>query len=148
MHASYVHSMHQKCPPNSGQYVCPVLTLLYFFFWPLCCLLFFDIPNLIAPLVSSKSSFKSTSVGLAPTGDIEKIKWEAEKYYIDVTIPCVDWAHISIWIFQKICGVTFQSTNLKYRIQQQSLYFIDIYNVSANTAWLFSNLYLHWLYLD
>jgi hypothetical protein len=23
--------------------------------------------------------------------------------------------------------------------------FIDIYNVSANTAWLFSNLYLHWL---
>jgi hypothetical protein len=44
--------------------------------------------------------------------------------------------------------VTFQSTNLKYRIQQQSLYFIDIYNVSANTAWLFSNLYLHSIYLD
>jgi hypothetical protein len=38
--------------------------------------------------------------------------------------------------------------HLKYRIQQQSLYCIDIYNVSANTAWLFSNLYLHWLYLD
>ena len=31
--------------------------LLYFFFWPLCCLFFFDIRILIAPLVSSNSSF-------------------------------------------------------------------------------------------
>jgi hypothetical protein len=38
--------------------------------------------------------------------------------------------------------------HLKYRIQQQSMYFIDIYNVSASTPWLFSNLYLHSLYLD
>ena len=30
---------------------------LYFFFWPLCCLFFFDIRILIAPLVSSNSSF-------------------------------------------------------------------------------------------
>ena len=143
-----MHLMCTRCIKKFGAIRMPCTTLLYFFFWPLRCLFFFDLRNLIAPLVSSKSSFKSTSVGLASTGDIEKIKWEAAKYYIDVTIPCVDWAHISIWIFQKICGVTFQSTNLKYRIQQQSLYFIDIYNVSANTAWLFSNLYLHWLYLD
>ena len=31
--------------------------LLYFFLWPLCCLFFFDIWILIAPLVSSNSSF-------------------------------------------------------------------------------------------
>jgi hypothetical protein len=29
---------------------------LYFFFWPLCCLFFFDIRILITPLVSSNSS--------------------------------------------------------------------------------------------
>ena len=32
--------------------------LLYFFFWPLCYLFFFDIRFLISPLVSSNSSFK------------------------------------------------------------------------------------------
>ena len=33
-----------------------LFVLLYFFFWPLCCLFFFDIRILIAPLVSSISS--------------------------------------------------------------------------------------------
>ena len=37
-------------------YVCFVDRCLYFFFWPLCCLFFFDIRILIAPLVSSNSS--------------------------------------------------------------------------------------------
>jgi hypothetical protein len=40
-------------------YVCfcrTLFVLLYFFFWPLCCLFFFDIRVLIAPLVSSNSS--------------------------------------------------------------------------------------------
>jgi hypothetical protein len=32
------------------------LVLLYFFFWPLSCLFFFDIRTLIAPMVSSNSS--------------------------------------------------------------------------------------------
>ena len=34
-----------------------LFVLLYFFFWPLCCLFFFDIRIMIAPLVSSNSSF-------------------------------------------------------------------------------------------
>ena len=34
-----------------------LFVLLYFFFWPLCCLFFFDIRILIAPLVSSNSSY-------------------------------------------------------------------------------------------
>jgi len=35
-----------------------LFVLLYFFFWPLCCLFFFDILILIAPLVSSNSSWE------------------------------------------------------------------------------------------
>ena len=35
-----------------------LFVLLYFFFWPLCCLFFFDIRFLITPLVSSNSSSK------------------------------------------------------------------------------------------
>jgi hypothetical protein len=44
-------------------YFCKSLfVLLYFFFWPLCCLFFFDIRIPIAPLVSSNSSFSSIVV--------------------------------------------------------------------------------------
>jgi hypothetical protein len=35
-----------------------LFVLLYLFFWPLCCLFFFDILILITPLVSSNSSWK------------------------------------------------------------------------------------------
>ena len=35
-----------------------LFVFLYFFFWPLCCLFFFNIWILIAPLVSSNSSYK------------------------------------------------------------------------------------------
>jgi hypothetical protein len=38
-------------------YVCFVDRCLYFFCWPLCFLFFFDIRILIAPLVSSNSSY-------------------------------------------------------------------------------------------
>jgi hypothetical protein len=34
-----------------------LFVLLYFFFWPLCCLFFFDIRILITPLISSNSSY-------------------------------------------------------------------------------------------
>ena len=34
-----------------------LFVLLYVFFWPLCCLFFFDIRILIAPLVYSNSSY-------------------------------------------------------------------------------------------
>jgi hypothetical protein len=38
-----------------------LFVLFYFFFWPLCCLFFFDIQILVANLVSSNSSFISSS---------------------------------------------------------------------------------------
>jgi hypothetical protein len=34
-----------------------LFVLLFFFFWPLCCLVFFDLRILITPLVSSNSSY-------------------------------------------------------------------------------------------
>jgi hypothetical protein len=37
-----------------------LFVLLYFFFWSLCCLFFFDLRNLITPLVSSNSSYNQT----------------------------------------------------------------------------------------
>ena len=42
-------------------YVCLVDHCLYFFFWLLCCLFFFDIRILIAPLVSSNSSYLNSN---------------------------------------------------------------------------------------
>jgi hypothetical protein len=39
-----------------------LFVLLSFFFWPLCCLLFFDLRIMITPLVSSKSSYLNLSV--------------------------------------------------------------------------------------
>ena len=39
-------------------FVRSLFVLFYFFFWPLCCLFFFNIRILIAPLVSSNSSYK------------------------------------------------------------------------------------------
>jgi hypothetical protein len=41
-----------------------LFVLLYFFFWPLCCLFFLDIRNLITLLVSSNSSSKTCNLNL------------------------------------------------------------------------------------
>jgi hypothetical protein len=59
-------SEHMSSPPVFSCYsifsfICmfrrSLFVLLYSFFWPLCCLFFFDIRFLIAPLVSSNSSY-------------------------------------------------------------------------------------------
>ena len=39
-----------------GMFCRLLFVLLYFFFWPLCCLFFFDLRILVTPLVSSNSS--------------------------------------------------------------------------------------------
>jgi hypothetical protein len=56
---------HLSSPPGSCysifSFICmfcrSLFVLLSFFFWPLCCLFFFDLRILIAPLVSSNSSY-------------------------------------------------------------------------------------------
>ena len=59
---------HMRSPPDFQwgscysifSFICmfcgSLFVLLYFFFWPLCCMFFFDIRILIAPLVSSNNS--------------------------------------------------------------------------------------------
>jgi len=64
------HPEHLSSPPVFSRGSCysiisfmcmfcrSLFVLLSFFFWPLCCLFFFDIRILIAPLISSNSSSK------------------------------------------------------------------------------------------
>ena len=57
-------------------YVCFVdrcLSFCTFFFWPLCCLFFFDIRILIAPLVSSNSSYSNSFFEMSVPS------WESER---------------------------------------------------------------------
>ena len=50
-----------SCEPLVCVMLCwSLLVLLYLFFWPLCCLFFFDIQILITPLVSSNSFWNVT----------------------------------------------------------------------------------------
>ena len=48
--------------------------LVCFFFWPLCCLFFFDIRILIAPLVSSSSFFHENRVVYCKLGSISMVR--------------------------------------------------------------------------
>jgi hypothetical protein len=50
-----------------------LFVLLYFFFWPLCCLSFFDIRILITPLVSSNSSYSPAD---KTTGSFKENQYE------------------------------------------------------------------------
>ena len=60
---------HMSSPPvfrgarvTRSLVLCVCFVLFYFFFWPLCCLFFFDIRILITPLVSSNSSCDSVEM--------------------------------------------------------------------------------------
>jgi hypothetical protein len=57
---NYYLCLHNRLCYSIFSFICMVcrslFVLLYFFFWPLCCLFFFDIRFLITPLVSSNSS--------------------------------------------------------------------------------------------
>jgi hypothetical protein len=70
-----------------------LFVLLYFFFWPLCCLFFFDIRILITSLVSSNSSYHvnvtkneiksvwNLKPSFLETHDQYNIDWWLGKYY-------------------------------------------------------------------
>ena len=66
-------------------YVCFVDRFLSFIFWPLCCL-FFDIPIVIAPLVSSNSSCYKNVVFIwylyGVLSGVRRIVWVVEIYFI------------------------------------------------------------------
>jgi hypothetical protein len=50
-YTEYIPVVHHDLANNS------TITYAYFFFWPLCCLFFFDVRILITPFVSSNSSY-------------------------------------------------------------------------------------------
>ena len=62
-----------------------LFVLLYFFFWPLFCLFFFDIQILITPLVSSNSSYKSCILGVK----VCMLSWDWEVSTSDEVITVV-----------------------------------------------------------
>ena len=64
-----------------------LFVLLYFFFWPLCFLFFFDIRFLIAPLVSSNSSFNViicayTQIHNRSNSEVIRSRWSKERHTI------------------------------------------------------------------
>ena len=63
-----------------------LFVLLYFFFWPLCCLFFFDIRILITPLVSSSYSY-----------------WWTKTKYIEINIHLPQIAHTFITYYSIHC---------------------------------------------
>ena len=62
--------------------MCFIDCCLSFFFWPLCCLFFFDIQILITPLVSSNSSLNSNHI-LSSTKDQTNVH--------NSGILCINW---------------------------------------------------------
>ena len=70
-----------------------LFVLLYFFFWPLCCLFFFDIRFLIAPLVSSNSSSSHTLLQTVQKFYNYSVKLEVKKIkvYIKRSSITLNW---------------------------------------------------------
>jgi hypothetical protein len=59
-----------------------LFVLLYFFFWPLCCLFFFDIRILIDPLGSSNSSIGALKVSVIYKPIIKLRRFDWSEYNI------------------------------------------------------------------
>ena len=75
-----------------------LFVFLYFFFWPLCCLFFFDIGILINPLVSSNSSCYHF-VGLCQT----MYHCSAKRYVPQYNLPTSAVPHsLSLFIYQYV----------------------------------------------
>jgi hypothetical protein len=76
-----------------------LFVLLYFFFWPLCCLFFFDIRILITPLVSSNTSCKMDSgVRLHGPNTCYVIFWDiAHKHWIYMNRGYCNSFHLYLW---------------------------------------------------
>ena len=82
---------------------------LYFFFWPLCCLIFFDMRILFTPLVSNSNS--------SHTMYVTKRAAVASVATILVTVLVLIWAHLVVtarnWISNAILYIVFcHSSNI------------------------------------
>ena len=75
--------------------------LLYFLFWPLCYLFFFDIRVLITPLVSSNSSLTWISNVRCRSHVLSSMIWG------DCS-PCSCWWNFSLWLFKLSFNYSFR----------------------------------------
>ena len=75
--------------------------LLYFFFWPLCSLFFFDLRILITPLVSSNTSYdkSNTTGGTSEAGSVNTSG-------LPMLIPCVSGVRVKHSLVF-LCGVLY-----------------------------------------
>ena len=106
-----------------------LFVLLYFFFWPLCFLFFFDIRILITPLVSSNSSYMLDIVVSLITHDKFCVRNDLNQLWVKDGDKVVDSSEISDATTPK--GIT-RYTNKAYSFSSAG------YNLSERG--------IHWLY--
>jgi hypothetical protein len=82
--AIWFMNIHEENHPWFLAMCWSLFVILYFLFWSLCCLFFFDIPTLIAPLVSSNSSLTRLEI-VATTNH--------------TSFPVVDWFCLFIYLW-------------------------------------------------
>ena len=116
-----------------------LFVLLYFFFWPLCCLFFFDIRILITPLVSSNSSYNCLLFDVLLLLSI----CVAVILFINLNVDvmcCVLFVFIMLWFFLLVlvlscllCCFTFVSLFCGFAFFSVFPVFIDDYTVFTRT---------------
>jgi hypothetical protein len=78
-----------------------LFVLLYSFFWPLCCLFFFDLRILITPLVSSNSSYRDGHYTGGTNGSIlttNSSYYEKKFQTMTVNNPIyINWTNNYLW---------------------------------------------------
>jgi len=104
-------------------YVCFVdrcLSFCTFFFWSLCCLLFFDIRFLIAPLISSSSSYTEPV-----TVNHDVLCWAS---------GCESWCVILYKLLWIICVLQVKINYMHYSLMGQIEWVSEWVVLSANSA--------------
>ena len=97
-----------------------LFVLLYFFFWPLCGLFFFDIWILIAPLVSSNSSYLSTALSTCTYNKFEC-------FVFLLIIPRLVSEHVPSYTVKVLLfvGTKFHGSNITGNNQWENFYFVE-----------------------
>ena len=81
-------------------YVCFVDRCLSFFFWPLCCLFFFDIQILIAPLVSSNFSYRNPWILFGTVRIVIVMQLDLQSMPVTTKVVSLNPAHGEMYLIQ------------------------------------------------
>ena len=77
-----------------------LFVLLFFFFWPLCCLFFFDIQILIAPLVSSNFSYRNPWILFGTVRIVIVMQLDLQSMPITTKVVSLNPAHGEMYLIQ------------------------------------------------